>query len=188
MTTATTTRTERKENTTATRSLIELLSQPTIIKPMRHLLLALMIVLLPLRGGVGDAMATQMALGTTGSATHHMPGGTQPMSDAEDMVDHDHASGTESHASHSMAEQAPAQAMHDCNGHAGRDDQGTAESTATHDGPCNTCEACQACHTVALSPTPDLRGISFDTPTLAHDLLTSFTSASLALGQKPPIS
>ncbi len=155
---------------------------------MRHLLLALMIVLLPLRGWVGDAMAMQMAAGIAGTVTQHMPPGGQPTPDAEVMVDHDHASGTESHASHSMAEQAPAQAMHDCNGHASQNDPDTAESTATNDGPCNTCEACQACHTVALSPTPDLRGISFDTPTLAHDLLTSFTSASLALGQKPPIS
>ncbi len=156
--------------------------------PMRHLLLALMIVLLPLRGWVGDAMATQMAAGVAGPATQHFPDGGQPASDAEVMVDHDHVSATEPHASHSLTAHTAVQAMHDCDGHASQDVQGTVDSASTHDDPCNNCEACQACHTVALSSVPELQDVFFETPVLADRLLTSYTSASLTLGQKPPIS
>lgn len=143
---------------------------------MRHLMLALMIVLLPLRGWAGDSMATEMAAGT---ASASMSAGAQ--------AHHDPAPATE-HAEHTGVTPDSVQALHDCAGHAHQDDQAAPGSTAAHDGYCSTCGACQACHTVALSPTADQLNIVFSIPAMRQDLSASFTSASTALSQKPPIS
>lgn len=142
---------------------------------MRHLLLALMIVLLPLRGWAGDAMATGMA---TAPLQHQQ-------SAMEVIAGHAHEPGSVSHSAHEMASHAPAQALHDCAEQA--DDQ-PAQAGNAHDGHCNTCEACQACHTVALSPVTAGLNTSFNAPTQPRAMAAQFTSAPAALGQKPPIS
>jgi hypothetical protein len=106
---------------------------------MRHLFLAFLIALLPLRGWVGDVMAAQMssaALAQT-AAVHPHP--------------------TQHPSPHGTAAE-PAMALHadphaDCPGHAAM----LADAAASHDtadnseDPCNSCTVCQLCHTPALT-------------------------------------
>lgn len=126
---------------------------------MRHLFVAFMIALLPLRGWVGDAMAAQMtnaALAQTGVASHHA------MHDAPvDMALHA-----------------------DCAGH---HDSHTDDHQASSQGDCGTCTACQICHSVALTlPVPQHAPghPSSVQPQTAHP---QFTSVERAPGVKPPI-
>lgn len=129
---------------------------------MRHIILALMIILLPVRGWVGDVMATEMVSGQ---------GMYLQM------------------ASHAGADQSDqtrlAHAMPDCAGHSAAA-QDTPESEP--DAHCATCSACQACHTVALLPEAANSVAVSPSPALPHSTATVFASAHVALGQKPPIS
>ena len=141
---------------------------------MRHLVLALMIVLLPLRGWAGDAMATQMASAAiateTGAARAHEMAPAAALDHQNVLVE-------------------ASKAVPDCHEHfadalAGQDPLETA-ATSDH---CGTCQACQACHTVALSPSAFAVTASFTPPQLRPMRTAAFTSAAAALGQKPPIS
>lgn len=149
---------------------------------MRHLLLALMIVLLPLRGWMGDAMATGMATGTVAATSQHRQAAT------EMVAGHAHAMGSADHFEHQTASQEPVQALHDCAGHASDQSSHAADSHDNRDGHCDSCQACQACHTVALSRTAVILETAFSDPGLPHAAAAQFTSAQAALGQKPPIS
>ena len=145
---------------------------------MRHLVLALMIVLLPLRGWAGDAMATQMASNAiameSGAArAHEMVAGATFYSQKE----HVEASHAVPHAVPDCHELPAAQPT----------GQGEAETVAASD-HCGTCQACQACHTVALSPAALAVTASLTSPQLRPTRTAAFTSAAAALGQKPPIS
>jgi hypothetical protein len=128
---------------------------------MHRLILILMIALLPLRTWAGDIMAVQM-LTPTG------------FSQSAAVVD---LSG----ASHEMQK-----AEADCPGHSA--DASGAEAKLSPQSHCNTCVACQICHSVTITvSTPNLvaqlafaQAPTFDTP--------RFTSAQPALSQKPPIS
>ena len=140
---------------------------------MRHLLFALLIALLPLRGWVGDAMATQMA---AGQLQH------QAMQASPQAAAHDHEAMDAGHAAHEDAAPDAALALHDC---ADSPTDGAGHPT---DGHCDTCAACQACHTVALSlPAPAPVPV-FSAPTLPRPAADMFASADAALRQKPPIS
>lgn len=135
---------------------------------MRVLLLALMIALLPVRGWVGDAMATGMAAGQLQY---------QPEA-AKSIASHAHETGMQAHFNH----EAAAQAVTDCASHAAG---GTSHTADTH---CGSCSVCQACQTVALSTmAPDLTPVvhRFTRP---RAVAPQFASAEAALGQKPPIS
>lgn len=126
---------------------------------MRHLLFVFLIALLPLRGWVGDAMATQMA---AGQLQHQQ---VQTMDSA--------------HAGHPAK---AASALHDCA------DQSDDDSTQTADGHCETCAACQACHTVALSLAAPGAMPVLSAPGLPNPAADLFASADTALRKKPPIS
>lgn len=140
---------------------------------MRHLLLALLIALLPLRGWVGDAMATQMAAGQIQHSQIQQHGATKTIADHQDGI---------WAAAHFDHEEVAEAAEPDCAGHS------TGESTHAADGHCESCAACQACNTVALSLTgPDLSP-AFNALTLPHSAADQFASADAALRQKPPIS
>lgn len=142
---------------------------------MRHLLLALLVALLPLRGWVGDAMATQMAAGQIQHAqTQH--GATKTIAEHQDTAL------AAAHFDHEEAEQALTAAEPDCTGHS------TGGDTHAADGHCESCAACQACNTVALSLTgPDLSPV-FKSLAPPHPAADHFASADAALRQKPPIS
>ncbi len=137
---------------------------------MRHLLLVLMIALLPVRGWVGDAMATSMAAGHA-----------QQISAKPTAHNHDQQ-GSESRVGHHAAMSEAVQDAPDCMSHVPSDTPAVAEAN------CDSCPACQSCHTVALSlATPDSSAVfhAFHVPPAAAHL---FASADAALGQKPPIS
>ena len=140
---------------------------------MRHIIVALMIALLPLRAWVGDAMATEMASGApahTQIATEKVASSAHS---ARALVAFDHKSSV----------QTPAEAAADCAGH------GThAPATDVAAAHCESCSACQACHIVALSPLVTHTDSFYKPPTLTHAPAAQFASAVAALGQKPPIS
>ena len=139
---------------------------------MRHFLLALMIVLLPLRGWVGDVMATEMAA----------PRLVQVQAAMETVADHADAAGAGTHSDHASAQVAAVPAAPDCAGHDADD------SAPSSDAHCASCALCQACHIVALSP-PAAQALPVLSPFVPpHSPVASFASADAALGQKPPIS
>lgn len=134
---------------------------------MRHFIFALMIVLLPLRGWAGDAMATQMASATVAT---------------ESVAVHAHIMGS------TATIDPKSQVMPDCHETvSGQPDSGKSASHKTGNDHCGACLACQACHTVALLPA------LLEVPTVLvspqlRPARTAFTSAAAALGQKPPIA
>ena len=143
---------------------------------MRHLLFALMIALLPLRGWVGDVMATEMAV----------PKAAQLQNATEMVATHAQGAGASGHFDHASTEPAAAQPVPvpvpDCAGH------GAGENSPMADAHCESCAACQACHTVALSPLTPVTPSVMAPPALPRSPATHFASATAALGQKPPIS
>jgi len=132
---------------------------------MRTLLLALMIVLLPIRGWLGDAMAVEMV-------RHSLPAAAAAVSMA--------STATEAHC-HEAMEAGNGMDM-SMSGHDSHDDGG-----ADHEG-CGTCTACQVCHTVALGGMPlvDTVHSAPQAPPAAH--AARFASAEPVAGLKPPIS
>ena len=121
---------------------------------MRYLVVVLMILLLPLRGWTGDAMATHMASTAVG---------------LEAQVAAADKTGT----------------VADCAGHQAGEQT---DSSVPKSAGVETCQACQACHTVALSASPTIAGVLFAAPTAPLAAAAQFTSADAALGQKPPIA
>lgn len=99
-----------------------------MIAAMRRWLLLLMVLMLPLRGWVGEAMAGQML------RQHAVATVAAPAPQAHEHQAHaHHAAGGHDHAAH------------DC------DHEGTAKAAQPHGG-CPTCASCQICSAVALSP------------------------------------
>ena len=145
---------------------------------MRHIVLALMIVLLPLRGWAGDAMATQtatqMATQLTGVAVAMESGAAHALIIRSTGSFNHHVQGSE-----------PAQVIPDCHGQMTSHTDAHDKATNDHSG---TCQACQACHTVALSPSPVVLANVFVSPPMHPPLGATFTSAATTLSQKPPIS
>ncbi len=151
---------------------------------MRFLLFALMIALLPLRGWVGEAMATEMALAQPGQritmksiAVNAHETWTKPHFDHKTVgVKALHGVQTQ----HEARMPQPQLLAHDCAGHA----------SPEHGSPaCDSCPACQACHTVALDPhAACLPDPAFSALALASGAAARFASADTARDQKPPIS
>lgn len=133
---------------------------------MQRWLLLLVVVLLPLRGWMGDAMAGQFAMHA--------------------------ASGVPSHA-HAVEHAAPALHGHDCDERAhsapvqAEVAQPAADSAAPQaEADCPTCASCQACFSVALSPAPAAPAASVSShprPQTAHPAFASAEPANLF---KPP--
>ena len=146
---------------------------------MRFLVLILMIALLPLRALAGDVMATQMAGSAVAiekrAARAHEMGATSTFDYQKQLIQL-----VEAH-----------KAVPDCHeqaaSHHDAGDIAPSASTQVND-HCNTCAACQACHTVALSPNAPGAIASFASPQLRQTSSAVFTSADAVLGQKPPIS
>lgn len=139
---------------------------------MRHLVLALMIALLPIRGWVGDVMATDMA---SGRAAQLVP--------ASDKLDaYAQGTGAQHPAGHGSQSAAP---VPDCHGHGA----GTSSPGADTQGESFTaCQACQACHSVALSPLTLSIAAAMALTALPRAPAARFASAITARGQKPPIA
>ncbi len=167
---------------------LEPLRARRIITGMRALLLVLMIVLLPLRGWMGDAMAMNTATGAQ-IAT-------------QTIADNDPATLGTAHFDAQYTGLALAGALAECLDHVAKADAATGPALsgaplfsahpdcvdcgdASHD---NACNACQVCHTVAMSTGASSLS-AFHLPALAPaTAFPSFTSALPAPGLKPPIS
>ena len=120
---------------------------------MPRFIFILMIVLLPLRGWMGEAMATEMAaMNIIANQTINTP---------------------------AYIDFPIEKSMSDCDMHKAK----TAETTAVKP----ACNYCQICHATGIASTVEIN--SFDKIHYAQPLVQahSYTSASLALGQKPPI-
>lgn len=154
---------------------------------MRLLFLILMIALLPLRGWAGEVMATEMA--SSQMTKTHLQRESAMKSGAAHAYNHWSAAVFEGQKAAIEvqklvfeAKDTPTAAMHDCEGHA------TADASGPVDGHCDSCSACQACHSVALSPAVVSLSLGFSSPCLPRRAAAHFASAAAALGQKPPIS
>lgn len=144
-----------------------------IIRTMRRLILALLIVLLPLRSGMGDAMAMQMASGGSGApaaAVHGATGAHHP---------EDPASEAHHRPVHDVAPSAVA--LGDCADHGASG----APDASVH---CQTCTFCQACHAVAIALTPPELAATRPADPLPFVGEHRFASAERARWLKPPIS
>lgn len=162
---------------------------------MRVLLFALMIALLPLRGWVGDAMATRMAVAELAPQAHTVHAikkvaaqavntWTSGTFDTKNAVlaaqQHHQAPSADASAAHGDADAL--MAAPDCAGHT------AGAATDVGNDACGTCSACVACHLLAMQPgnTPvQTFLLPCPAPVLARH---NFASADTALSQKPPIS
>lgn len=133
---------------------------------MRALLFVLMTALLLLRSWTGDAMANDMAL----ASLQHQP----QQSTTKTIAAHAHAASVEAHFYHEPAMPA----THDCPGHSAED----------ADGHCQSCDVCQACHSIALTPAAVGAAPAFGSRTQPRAKAARFASAEAVPGHKPPIS
>ncbi len=158
--------------------------RPLIIQGMHLFVLALMMVLLPLRGWTGDAMAVSMAA----QQMHQTSGAPQIAEEHRGHQGHDNHEGLSGHATHEAPTEVTASKA-DCLSHVDCDQMHDAGHSADHGaGSCESCSACQACHNVALMAasdglTPRLSAVWTPTP-----VADPFASADAAHDQKPPIS
>ena len=141
---------------------------------MRFLMLALMILLLPLRGLMGDAMATHMsATALLGPSVLVAASGTHHHEKEEQAHSHPHA-----------AKSAMASAAHDCLDHAS-----AGQPSSPDVSQCNSCPTCQACNIVGLFMPGAMASFALRVPLVQQQASVSrFTSADRALSVKPPIS
>lgn len=135
---------------------------------MRRWFFVLLILLLPLRGWVGDAMAVQMAV-----PNQHAP--------AAGVMQHVDAASDSAH-NHSGFSVTPA-AADDCGGHTSALGTGD-DMDAAH---CEACAMCQTCHTVAVMLLPELLAAAQVSPTSPPTSMHVYSSADRALLLKPPI-
>lgn len=136
---------------------------------MRLLVLVLAIVLLPLRGWLGDAMMlAPVQQATAGHAMHAMADGAM-----------------EAHGMHAVlsADENEGHAMH-----AAMDPGSTHEGSDSPHAAHTTCDTCQFCHSVAVTTWPE---VPMPAAAPAHAPVADamrFASAEAVRGFKPPIS
>ena len=177
----------------------------------RLLLVIFMMALLPLRTMAGDVMATQMAAGEVraaqlkaDSAINTVAVRARSYSAMSTFTPENAAADATSGLSVAKADNAAqadksaAAAMPDCHS---RIQSGAvaptdfATSGGMHgsagdgiDANTESCSACQACHSVAIAATSSAVLSTSSNPAQPLAVAIDFTSASVALGQKPPIS
>jgi len=162
------------------------------MQPMRRLILAVMIVLLPWRGWMGDVMAMDTALVTQNAI--------------QSIADHDHLTMGSAHSDtdsglfaarggHGLCPEhvhadasAPGAAPAGLPGTGAHDDATDTDSDSDQASDGGACTVCQVCHTVAMSA--DAASLpALPLPALVPEMsFPSFTSALPAPGLKPPIS
>ncbi|WP_290427351.1 hypothetical protein [Ramlibacter montanisoli] len=135
---------------------------------MHRWLLLLVVLLLPLRGWMGDAMAARAvepAVAVAGLQAHaHAIEHGARAGHGHDCDDHGHSATVQVEAAQQAADIAAPQA----------------------DGDCPTCASCQACSSLALSPSPAAPAamvFAHPRPQTAH---AAFASAEPAHLFKPP--
>ena len=164
-----------------------------------------MVALLPFRALAGDVMATQMAAGQAQSAqlaqsnsahaTNNVAARAHFYSatgtfDAEKAAFEAKQSAQAAHAANAgQAGKVVMAAMPDCPGHAqsGAAVQTDPSGGVSMDADADNCSACQACHSVAIASVSSAVTSTSSNPAQPLAVAIDFTSASVALGQKPPI-
>ena len=143
---------------------------------MRVLLFILMLVLLPLRGWMGDAMATSMAVAELQAAASPKTA----MYSVADQASKTRASAgfyAKNESTHAVS------AVSDCAGHT------AAAQTDTDDADhCTPCSACGACHSASMSSPTPVWAAAVHGATPGVWPADAFLSADAATTQKPPIS
>ena len=145
---------------------------------MRIFVLALMILLLPVRGWMGDVMAVEMAVGSlvaNNSATNAYATGSSDQESLNLAVSHAECP---DHAGMSMVKSDDL-----------TDDPNASQSNdaSTH-GQCSHCSACNICHSIALMETFPLLAALAQPHQLRPVSGLQFASATTAPHLKPPIS
>ena len=153
----------------------------------RVMFIIFMVTLLPLRGWAGEVMATEMASSQIERTYHQAEFAIKLAADSHRINwaitnFEGEKSGLEAQKRLFEVNATKTTVMHDCEGHV------EANSTAPADAHCDSCPACQACHTVALSTAEASLNSAFLSRTLPRPAAAHFASAIAALGQKPPIS
>jgi hypothetical protein len=146
-----------------------------------------MIALLPLRGWMGDAMATQMAAHAASQAVAKVAETGQEAASAASTADGSQDMAASATQAHHAAASADIDMPPDCISHgmqASDDERGSSDNT---DG-CANCTVCQACHTVALTVTGPTTGAAVQVAVPLSTYAAQFASAEPVTGQKPPIS
>ena len=136
---------------------------------MRRFVFNLMIALLPLRGWMGEAMATEMA-------TMHLIA-AQSINTPADVI-----FGTKIGVSPSSSSMSASAMPADCEVHAN-----AALDSADASASAQTCADCQSCHAAGLVCTVQIISTITARNPAPDTLVSPFASAHLALGQKPPI-
>jgi hypothetical protein len=145
---------------------------------MRHFLLALLIALLPLRGWVGDAMATTV-VGTAAAAQ-----ATAGNHDLPDCMEHSAAVHTAFHAP-----PVASHALHHTFADVATDDHPhTAHHAAGADEPPHAHQSCEVCNGPAMALGWPAGAALPQPQALAIALSVRFSSTVLPQGVKPPIS
>ena len=145
---------------------------------MRTLILTLLIVLLPWRAWVGDAMAAGLVLPSPALAANQAP----PPCHGHVELSRNNAEASTHTDTHAPTEHIAHAAVTDA------ETPGAGVNSEAHDPSCTQCGDCTMCHSVALLP--DL----FEPlhPALPHFSWPSshrpFASAVTAPGHKPPIA
>lgn len=134
---------------------------------MRRLFVALMILMLPLRGWIGDVMAMEL-LQPALQAVH------APASTAAEASPHAH--------------HGDGHAMHDAHAGDGHAAQGAADGHAGHGSSHLACTACQVCHSVAMAETAPALGGEALPHAAPQAALPHFASADARRLAEPPIS
>ena len=153
----------------------------------RVLLIIFMVTLLPLRGWASEVMATGMASNQI-ERKHPQPEYAIKLIASNSHINwataYFYGSTTNSDAQKPRFEATAAKSTvtSNCEGHV------EADSTVPADAHCDSCPACQACHTMALSAAAINLNPTFSSRTLPRPAAADFASAIAALGQKPPIS
>lgn len=148
---------------------------------MRFIVLALMMVLLPLRAWTGDAMATDMAVTL---AAVQMQQTAPKLQEADSHQGQQHHENHRDHAAHKAPATVSANTA-DCLNQGGCD-----QTHETHQagGTCESCSACQACHNVhLLVGTAELKS-DLSALWALTVMADPFVSAEAAPNHKPPIS
>ena len=141
---------------------------------MRHLILALMIALLPIRGWMGDAMAIEMATGMAMQQALMAQGSTEDAAPSS-------GSNAASQAAAAMPEDCPMGAQ----GQVEKSVEGGQAGDAASSCNCNSCELCLALATITFPP---MATATFTLHAEPPSHGTRFSSAERVFSLKPPIS
>ena len=152
---------------------------------MRHFIFALMIVLLPLRSWMGDAMAYSMPFNTMAQGMHTASVASNSSAGDTIYLAASNDDTTLASGSNSVNIAAQATPKHPCHGADTAPEGLDAQSPASN--ASNACTACQVCHLTACPPLAVHSLVQARTSVFAAQPPMLWTSADLSILTKPPV-